>query len=628
MSGAKKIIGLLGRICLYILSGAVLLGLLTFLTGLSILNQTGIQISELNGLPLDFNPPLITDIYDRSGNLLAQLYEEKRYFCELEDIPQVLVDALLSCEDKNFWTHRGIDLQGMIRALFVNLRQGEVEQGGSTITQQLARSLYLSSEVTLKRKISEIILALRLEKTYSKEEILQMYLNEVYFGHGAYGVEAASLGYFGLHVNELNLPQSALLAGLIAAPSRFCPYLDFDLAKERQRVVLERMVENGKISQAEAEEAFAYPLQLEYKLIQPRRAPYFVDWIQGMLIDLLGEKETFCGGLRVYTSLDSNLQLWAEQAVQEGVAYWQEQGVWPKDLYDKLGVTQPQASLVAIDPKTGDVLAMVGGTDYSQTQYNRTIAARQAGSAFKIFVYSTAFEEKTLKPSDILVSEPIDINGWSPSEYRENPFQGKRYYGELTVREAIVRSSNVAAVKVAMKTGLDKIIETAKKMGITTPLSPVPSLSIGAIEVKPLEMAQAYGVLAQGGEKDQLRPILKIEDYQGKTILEFPTSAERVLSPQTAWQMTDYFRSVIKTSRAYIPELPSAGKTGTTDFFQDAWFCGYTPSCSTVVWTGPDSSSVGFVSSYNIGMLIPASIWKNFMEKAMTALPLEDFTPP
>jgi penicillin-binding protein 1A len=601
--------------------------LLFSLCFLILLEVLDVKLSQILSQPLDFAPKLTTEIYARDGELLAQFYSEFRYYAKFEEIPTTLINAVIATEDKNFFSHRGVDLSGSLRALWHNVWFGGIKEGGSTITQQLVCSLYLSSEPTLKRKIAEIILALRMELKYTKREILEMYLNQVYFGSGAYGVKAASLTYFTKDLEEINLAESALFAGLITAPSRLSPYVDEKAAKERQLWVLDRMKKSGLITEKEAEEAAGHPLQFEDKSIKAWKAPYFVDFIRDILIEEFGETAVREGGLRVYTSLDPTLQRFAEEAVQEGIEYWKAQEVWPDDLTNQSGIPQPQVALVTLNPKNGDVLAIVGGTDYSQTQYNRTLSLRQPGSAFKIFVYSTAFESGALKPSDILISEPININGWSPSEYRENPFSGARYYGKLTVREALVRSSNIAAVKVAMATGLDKIVETARSLGITTELQPYPSMAIGSEEVIPLEMAQAYGVLANGGIKAELRPILRVENWKGELIKEYSVFQERALSEQTCVQLTDYFQSVIATTMAFIPSLPSAGKTGTTDFFMDAWFCGYTPNISCAVWTGNDDSTVNFTTRYNIGMYLPASFWGKFMEKALTILPKEEFYP-
>jgi penicillin-binding protein 1A len=314
--------------------------------------------------------------------------------------------------------------------------------------------------------------------------------------------------------------------------------------------------------------------------------------------------------------LDLRLQAFAEQAATEGVRYWQEQKEWPTDLVDALGAPQPQLALAAIDPTNGDLLAMVGGTDYAASNYNRASQAqRQPGSSFKIFDYATALESGVLKPYETLVSEPIKVQTgnevWEPSEYRDNPNSSeKRYYGPLTVRQALVQSSNIAAVKVTLRAGLDNVIAMAHAMGITTDLQAVPSLAIGSCEVIPLEMAQAYGVLAKGGVKAQLRPILRVLNWDGSLRKSYQPSEQRVLSFQTAYQLTDYFQSVIRPTQAFIEGLPSAGKTGTTDMLRDAWFCGYTPALSCAVWTGADDASVPFFSSKNIGMYMPASIWR------------------
>ncbi|MCX5970257.1 MAG: PBP1A family penicillin-binding protein [Coprothermobacterota bacterium] len=601
--------------------------------GLVYLNRIGINPAEVLGMQLDQTPALTTEIYDRNGVLLAQLWQDEfRYYIPLNRIPAVLLQAVTATEDKNFWVHRGVDLEGTMRAVLANLRSGQIEEGGSTITQQLARALYhLDPRQTLQRKISEAILSLRLEASFSKEKILEMYLNQIFFGEGAYGVEAAARTYFGVGVEQLDLAQAALLAGLIVAPSKISPYRDPEGAKARQGEVLARMQRQGTIDQQLMEEAMAEPLRFHDLSVQAWKAPYFVDYVKGLLLDEYGPTILYQGGMRVTSSLDLRLQAFAEKAATEGVRYWQEQKEWPTDLVDALGVPQPQLALAAIDPTNGDLLAMVGGTDYASSNYNRASQAqRQPGSSFKIFDYATALESGVLKPYETLVSEPIKVQtgseSWEPSEYRDNPNSSeKRYYGPLTVRQALVQSSNIAAVKVALRAGLDNVIAMAHAMGITTDLQAVPSLAIGSCEVIPLEMAQAYGVLAKGGVKAQLRPILRVLNWDGSLRKSYQPSEQRVLSFQTAYQLTDYFQSVIRPTQAFIEGLPSAGKTGTTDMLRDAWFCGYTPALSCAVWTGADDASVPFFSSKNIGMYMPASIWRLFVEKAITILPKPDF---
>jgi penicillin-binding protein 1A len=600
------------------------------IVGLVYLNRIGVNPVSVLAQPLDYAPALTSEIYDRNGVLLAQLWKDEfRYYVPYERIPAILVKAVIATEDKSYWVHRGVDMEGAFRAVLANLRSGTIQEGGSTITQQLATALFLTPDQTMERKVKEAILAMRLEATYPKQKIMEMYLNQVFFGKGAYGVEAASLSYFGIHVQQLSLAQAALLAGLIAAPNGLSPYRNPEGAKARQAEVLSRMERLGMITEDQMEQALQSPLEYHDTSVSPWKAPYFVDYVIDLLLQEYGPTMVYQGGLRVTTSLDIRLQEAAEQAAAEGVQKWQEQGAWPADLVNASGVPQPQLALVAIDPRNGELLAMVGGTSYEKSKFNRVVQAqRQPGSSFKIFDYSTALESGTLRPSDILVSEPIDINGWQPSEYRESiDSTEKRYYGALTVRQALVQSSNIAAIKVTIKAGLENVIAMAHAMGITADLQPYPALAIGAQEVKPIEMAQAYGVLADGGLRAQPRPILRITRWDDSLVKEYKPAEERVLSFRTAYQMTDYFQSVIRPTEAYIEGLPSAGKTGTTDRLRDAWFCGYTPVISCVVWTGADSDDVPFYTRYNIGMHIPASIWRLFMQKATAILPTPDFPP-
>ncbi len=438
---------------------------------------------------------------------------------------------------------------------------------------QLARELFLSKEVTLERKIKEMILALRLEKLYSKEEILTYYINQVFFGSGAYGVEAAARRYFGKHAKDLTLSESAMLVGVLPSPSLYNPIVDFERAKIEQKRVLQRMVKNGYITQEEADKAYEEEIVLkEYKEdISNDPNGWFIDYVKDRVREILGEEILYKGGLKIYTTIDPKIQNLAYTTFNKII----EDNVKAKifsDKKDELGVRQPQGAVVILDPKTGEILAMVGGRDYSETQFNRALALRKPGSSFKIFDYTPAIENGVVTPATILVSEEIEIAGWKPTEWEE---EGK-FFGPLDVRRALEKSSNICAVKTGIRTGLDRVVYYARKMGIRTPLEPYYSTTIGGFEVTPLDMAVAYGVLANMGERVDARGITKILGRDGRPLFESKPNPVRVVSQEASYVMTDLFKSV---TYYYFPEFrgtPLACKSGTAGDFTSGWFIGYT----------------------------------------------------
>ncbi|MGC8943290.1 MAG: transglycosylase domain-containing protein, partial [Caldisericia bacterium] len=390
---------------------------------------------------IQYEPPESSEIYDRNGNLIKTVYfAENRFYVPLSDISKNFLDALIASEDERFYSHKGVDFIAMFRALYTNIKARQIVSGFSTITMQLARELFLSKEVTFERKIKEMILALRLERIYSKEEILTYYVNQVFFGSGAYGVEAAARRYFGKHAKDLTLSESAMLVGILPSPSVFPPTINFDLAKERQKIVLDRMVKNGFITEEEAKKAYEEEIILkEYKEdISNDPNGWFIDYVKDRVREILGEEILYKGGLKIYTTIDPDLQNLAFTSFNKVI----EDNVKAKifsDKKDELGVRQPQGAVVVLNPKTGEILAMVGGRDYSETQFNRALALRKPGSSFKIFDYTPAIENGVVTPATILVSEEIDIAGWKPTEWEE---EGK-FFGPLNVRQALIKSSNI-----------------------------------------------------------------------------------------------------------------------------------------------------------------------------------------
>lgn len=588
---------------------------------LFLLAAAGLVTAARRALPdvsLLYAPPSqATRIYAASGELIASLYRENRAYVPLSQIPAVLQRAVIAIEDERFYQHRGVDLVGLVRAAWVNLVRNRILEGGSTITQQLARNLFLSPRRTLDRKIQEMLLALEIERRLTKGEILERYLNQVYFGNGAYGVEMAARVYFDRSVRELTLPEAALLAGLIQAPSRYEPFRHLEAAKRRQEQVLRKMVELGYLSPQEAERARRAPIRLRRTPMNAGlvgiRAPYFVAYLLPLLIQRYGEEQVYRGGLRVYTTLDVRMQEIAQRVITRGVL-------------EARGLGVSQGALVAIDPRTGFIRAMVGGVDFRQSQFNRAWQARrQPGSAFKTFIYVTALEQG-ISPDHVLVDRPVryriaGFGYWQPQNY------DRQYWGEVPLRVAVEHSRNVPAVRMLAELGPQAVIQTAHRMGITSPLHPNLSLALGTSEVTVLEMASAYGTLAANGIYTQPVAITRVTDASGHVLEEVFPERRIALRSEVAATMTDILRGVILrgTGRAADIGRPAAGKTGTTDDYRNAWFIGYTPDLVAAVWVGNDDNSP---MRGVVGGNVPARLWARFMREALAGVPARDFPRP
>jgi len=586
----------------------------------------GIVASYSRNLPdinrmADYQPSRSTRVYARNGLLLANLYRENRIYVTIDRVPIRVRDAFIATEDAHFYQHHGVDFGGIMRAAIADWRHQQF-QGASTITQQLARGLFLSNEVSFSRKIQEALLAIEIERYYTKDEILERYLNLIYFGSGAYGVDAAAHTYFGTDVGRLTLAQAAILAGLPAAPSDYSPYVDMTRAKERQRHVLDRMVDAGFITQAQADVAYRAPLGLigeRPQGLQSYRYPYFTTYVTHLLEGQFGTQATFESGLQVYTTLDPAMQQAAEAAVSWGIRQAAAEGI-----------NAHQGALVALKPSTGEILAMVGGaTPFSVTnQFNRAWQARrQPGSSFKIYEY-TAEIDAGHPPTTIVDDSPISFpmgNGtrWAPMD------DDDRFDGPMTLRTALAQSRNVVAVKIAQDLGIDRVIEYAKRMGVTAPLEPNLSLALGSSGVSPLDQATGYATLANQGVHITPSPIRIVRDALGTPVLDntYPEQTE-VVSAGVAYVMTSMLESVITSGTGY-PNAdigrPAAGKTGTTSSFRDAWFVGYTPDLVAAVWIGNDNYA-RMNESY--GGNVPARIWARFMKAALAHTPKHDFTFP
>jgi penicillin-binding protein 1A len=545
-----------------------------------------------------------TQIFDRNGVLLADLSGEMREYVPLKEIPPALQLATVASEDRRFFAHSGLDLRAILRALYQDIRMGRIVEGGSTITQQVARNLFLSQKRALSRKMQEIAIAIRLERHYTKEEILEMYLNRVNYGSGAYGVGMAAKIYFGKPVSQLTLAECALLAAIPRRPADYSPYRNPQLALKMRNIVLDKMEKLGFITPEEAEKAKSEPLKLAYKeppQIRRFKAPYFVFWIIDQLSNKYGEDFVYKTGLKIYTTLDIHLQEIAEEAIRNG-------------LERARGLNVHQAALVAIDYRTGDVLAMVGGKDFWESQFNRAVQAKlQPGSAFKIFVYTAAID-KGYEPDDTIVDSPVTFRG-ANGVWRPKNFDG-RYRGVVTLKKAFAYSINIPAIKLADKIGIKTVIDYAYKMGITTPLEPYLSTAIGSSGVKVLDMASAVGVIANNGVRCLPEGIIKIYTSKGAILEDNKPVSFPVLSEETAKTMQLMLREVVlHGTGGRARGVPgAAGKTGTSDDYRAAWFVGYTPQLACVVWVGNDDYSP---MPRVVGGSIPCQIWADFMKKAV-----------
>ena len=661
-----------------------------------------------------YSPSLVTTLYSDEDEPFAAFFEQRRILVSLNKIPPYLIEALLATEDTRFYSHRGIDPRGIARALLTNLRTLRRAEGGSTITQQLAKVLFLTPEKSLARKMKEILLAFQIEREYPKDKILEMYFNQIYFGHGAYGVEAAAQTYFGKSVDDLNLAEAAMLAGLPRAPNTYSPIVDKERARRRRGVVLQRMVEEGFITTEQAEAAAAIPFDERAFAAVRSQAPYFVEYVRQYLEERYGSYALYHGGLKVYTTLNVRLQHAAEQSLTQGLREIDQQkglrlvgggptarvtprrpgaplrpglvveGVIQRVTARGIHVTvddysgeipfkamrvaegpkladafhpddrvlvrleavdhnrktltlvlaqepEMEGALLALDPRTGQIKAMVGGYDFQRSKFNRAIQARrQPGSAFKPFVYAAAFD-LGLTPSTIFEDSPISfpatIDGeqkeWSPENYDQT------FRGPVTLRQGLEHSINVVAVKLLETIGVGAATQMAHRLGIRSPIRAELGLALGTSEVTLLEMVSAYGTLAAGGVRAPPYAIRRILDSRGRVLEERFPEGQQVLRPATAATLTHVLEGVVQrgTGRsARALERPLAAKTGTTQDAADAWFLGYSPSLVAGVWIGYDT--VRSLGPHETSATLAAPIWIQFMRAALEGSPPEAFPVP
>jgi penicillin-binding protein 1A len=710
--------------------------LATLSTGAYLLYQHFTEVlPDINQLK-SYQPSLITTVYADDETPVTQFYVERRVLIPLDKIPAVLKEATLAVEDARFYAHEGVDFIGIARAAWSNIQAGDVVEGASTITQQVAKMLFLTHRKTLERKVREVILASRMEHLLTKDEILEIYLNQTYYGHGAYGVEAAANVYFGKHVGDLALDEATLIAGLPKAPTAYSPYNAPERALRRRAHVLRRMVETGVITPEEEQQAQAASLQLRPRQETIVRAPYFIEHVRRYLEEQYGSTLLYRGGMKVYTTLDLSLQEAAEDALRKGLVKndqrrgyrgplghlslargeqidwekvrqipWLEEqsalaaltkrvkavvvgvderrvqvrweggeGVIPLEAMlwayppnleidsekrrlrrpgDALktgdvilaDVTGPggqgkktqlalaqepivQGALVAIEPHTGHIRALVGGYDFGRSQFNRaTQAVRQPGSAFKPIIYATAVQ-KGISPARVMVDAPIvheqsDGKIWKPANYDGN------FWGSITLAEALAHSRNIVAIKLLEAVGVKNVVEHAKRLGIKSPMAPTLALGLGASGLTPLELTTAYNVFASQGVYYNPVAVKWVEDADGQVLEKYHALGERVLSEQQAFVMTSMLQGVVQRgtgTRAKALRRPVAGKTGTTNDFIDAWFVGYSPTLVAGVWVGIDDQQP--LGNKEAGGRAALPIWIEFMQQALEQTPLQDFVIP
>ena len=561
----------------------------------------------------DIKPNPVTTIYSADGEVIKTFTAFKFEKVSIDKIPDYLKKAIIATEDKNFYHHRGFDTVGMIRSTLTNIASGEVKQGASTITQQLARILFLSNERTFDRKIKELIIAHRIEKTISKDEILEMYLNSVYLGSGVYGVSSAAKTFFDKDLSQLTLAEQALIAGLPQAPSIYSPFANKKAGLKRRNQVLRKMYRNKFITEDQMLKAQKEGLSLSNKprIYSYNKAPYFIDFVLNELKNIgFEEQEISQGGLKIYTTLDYKSQNAAQNVATSALS--------------KAGLTKPanQVALFSFSPTTGRIYTYIGGKNYEQSQYDRVSKAiRPSGSSFKPFVYATALQQG-VGVDNMIEDTPLTIQDWSPKNY------GKKYRGKITIWQALAISSNVAAVRLIKKSGVDAVIQTAKEMGITTPLANDMTIALGSNGVKLYDMAVAYGAFANGGYRVRPYSVERVENSRGVTIYENSgPKIVKVINFETAAGMTYMLRKVVEigTGKAANIAQNIAGKTGTTNDYRDAWFVGFTPDIVTGVWVGNDNNSKlpGIT-----GGAMPARIFADYMKVAIKNFPTSVFDYP
>jgi penicillin-binding protein 1A len=571
----------------------VVLSLWGVIAAVGLVVWVGAHLPAIQSLEIPQRPPTI-EIVGTDGSVVAQRGEMVGANVALKELPPYLPKAFIAIEDRRFYSHHGIDPWGILRAAVTNVLRRGVSQGGSTLTQQLAKNLFLTQERTLQRKLQEVELALWLERKYSKAEILELYLNRVYFGSGAYGVEAAAQRYFGKSARNVSLTEAAMLAGLVKSPSRLAPNRNPDGAEQRAQTVLAAMAEAKFITEAQAQVAISHP-PISVKPVGAGTVNYVADWVGEVLDDLIGQVDQ---SIVVETTIDPRLQSVAEAAVIDELA--------AKSV--KFNVSQ--GALVAMSPD-GAVRAMVGGRNYAESQYNRAITAkRQPGSAFKPFLYLTAIEAG-LTPETIRLDAPLDVKGWKPENY------GHEYFGPVTLTQALAMSLNTVAVRLGLEVGPKNVVRTAHRLGISSKLEANASIALGTSEVSLAELVGAYAPFANGGLSASPHVVTRIKTLDGRVLyMRQPDQPTPVIEPRHVAMMNVMMQETLISGTARKAEIPgwqAAGKTGTSQDFRDAWFIGYTADLVTGVWLGNDDNSPTRKAT---GGGLPVEVWTRFMRAA------------
>jgi len=605
-------------------AGGTALGLLMVSTAVVTGAVVGLAISYRN-LPdvrilRGYVPTETSYIYDVKGRPLTSLHgEANREVVELDQISPNLKRAVMAIEDSHFYHHRGINPNSIGRAVVANWKSGGVVEGASTITMQLVKNIFLSHQRTVSRKLAEAVLAVRVEQVFSKNDILEMYLNNIYWGHNNYGVQTAAKSYFNKPAAELNLAESAMMAGLIQAPEVYSPFNNYKTAKERQALVLSRMRSLGWITPAQEEAALKEPLKLGKPTAwQESKLPYVTDAVVAELRQKFGKETLIKGGMRIQTTIDLDFQNMAESTIQRAYNSLRGRGIRTKDL---------QISLVAVDPRTHFVKALVGGVDYNKSQLNRAIQSRrQPGSAFKPFVYYTAFASGRFTPETVVNDSPVrfrEAGGfYSPKNY------GGGFSGPVSLRSALMQSLNIPAVVLGRRVGINKVIEVCRLLGFESPLIAVTSLPLGSVDVTPLEMAGAYATFASNGWHSKPTFIMRVTDSRGNVMLDNTPKPKLVLDPWATASLNSVLQGVIQGGTATSAQIgrPAAGKTGTTDNEKNVWFVGYVPQLATAVWIGDDRNRT--LGKGITGGGFAAPIWRDFMAQALKNERVEYFPSP
>jgi penicillin-binding protein 1A len=607
---------------------------------------------------------LVSRVLGKDGKLIDEFSIERRFYVPLEKIAPALPNSVIAIEDRRFYKHWGIDVRRIIGAVVVDLLRGRMAQGASTITQQLARNVYLTQKTSIIRKFREVLTAIQLESCYTKEEIMELYLNQVYLGAGVYGVEAASEYYFSKHASELDLNQCATIAGLIQTPEKYRPDKEKNIAKitKRRNEVLSALRETGVINKTTMKATIAMPITTKISIVQGGIGAYFIEMVRKYVSDKYGDDQLYNGGLTIYTTLDRAAQDSAEKGVSSQIVKLQERldrmfldssGVDKKlkisrkvfleqfdsiysaheeefvDLPDSARLRKAQASVITLDVATGAIRVLIGGRNFGESKFNRALSARrQPGSSFKPFVYAAAMDHG-FTPATVVLDQPITLmtpdGEWRPENYEHE------FNGPITIRNALARSINLVAIQVLTKVGADVVVQLARKMGLKYQLDPVPSLAIGACEATPMEMTSAYSAFANHGIQETPYFIEKIVDKTGRVLERHTPEEKEVLSPQTSFLMCSLMKTVVCCgTAASIPGLgfsrPAAGKTGTTNSYSDAWFIGFTPQLVTGVWTGVDERRSLGAGVTGATAAIP--IWVKTMLQAQKGMPVKDFDQP